>query len=168
LRAALPESAVRWTRPEQLHVTLRFLGKVDLSSVEALVLSVGRACDGFGAVGLRAGGLGMFPDAGRPRVIWVGVTDPGGRLTMLQRAVEGAAAAFTAEKPERTFTGHVTIGRCRDMGRQEVVELRTLGDAMQRRRFGEWTADRVDIVRSELGPGGSRHTTLAALNLGPA
>jgi 2'-5' RNA ligase len=168
LRAALPEHAVRWTRAEQLHVTLRFLGEVDRSRTEALVLSVARACDGFGAVGLRAAGLGMFPDARRPRVIWVGVSDPAGRLTRLQRAIEAAAAAFTAEKPERTFTGHVTIGRCRDMGRRDVVELRTLGDAMQRRQFGEWTADRVDIVRSELGPGGSRHTTFAALNLGPA
>jgi 2'-5' RNA ligase len=167
LRGALAEPAVRWTRPEQLHVTLRFLGKVDLSRIDGLVVSVGRACDGFGAVGLRAGGLGVFPDARRPRIIWIGVSDASGRLMMLQKAVEAATAAFTAEAPERTFTGHVTIGRCRDVRRRDVVTLSALGGAMGRRQFGEWIADRIEIVRSELGSGGSRHTTIAALDLGP-
>ena len=165
LQAAIPGKSIRWTRPEQFHVTLRFLGDVDAQRVDALTASVGRACDGFGALQLSAAGVGLFPGLRRPRVVWIGVTERRERLTVLQRAVEAAAAGFTSEKPERTFTGHVTLGRCRAGARKEIVRLIALARGMDRRVFGDWSAGGIEIIRSELLPAGSRHTTLAAVPL---
>ena len=165
LRSALPETSVRWTKRDQFHVTLRFLGDVESLQVDDLIRSVRGACGGLGALELRAAGIGMFPNPHRPRVVWAHVDDRQERLASLQRAVEHASAAFTSEKPERTFTGHVTLGRCRTIGRGEAAKLLTLATSMERRLFGEWTADSIEIVRSELGPGGSRHTTLAVVPL---
>jgi RNA 2',3'-cyclic 3'-phosphodiesterase len=164
LRAAVPEGSVRWTKPDQLHVTLRFLGDVDAERVDELIASVQGACGHGGTIELQAGGLGVFPNRHRPRVLWTGIADRSGRLAALQRAVEAASAAFTTEKPEPAFTAHVTLGRCKTLNRKEIARLRTLMDEKPR-SFGRWTADSVQIFRSELGPGGSRHSLLAAVPL---
>ena len=161
----MPAPRVRWTRREQLHVTLRFLGNVDTQLVDELTARVAHACARFGPLQLNARGLGMFPNPRRPRVIWVRVADRHERLGALHRIVETAAAAFTSEKPEPAFTGHATLGRCISLNRKETVTLATLAVEMEHRPFGEWQADAVEIVRSELGPAGSRHTVLAALSL---
>jgi 2'-5' RNA ligase len=165
LRAALPMSGVRWTTRDHLHVTLRFLGTVDSQLVDELTGTVERSCARFGALQLNARGLGMFPNTRRPRVIWAGVTDRYERLAALQRAVEAASAAFTSQKPEPVFTGHATLGRCKPLSRKETAALATLAAEMAHRRFGEWQADAVQIVRSELASDGSHHTVLAAVSL---
>ena len=163
LRDALPSKSVRWTKREQLHVTLCFLGKVDSQRVEALIVSARRAAAQSGLLELRAGGIGMFPHRRRPHVLWTHVHERRDRLSGLQRRVAEATADFTNERPEKTFTGHVTLGRCHALTRAQAAMLAGLADAMDNRAFGEWTADRIEVVRSELGPGGSRYTTLAEI-----
>jgi 2'-5' RNA ligase len=162
LRRALAPRSVRWSRRDQLHVTLRFLGNVESQQVDELIRSVRHACEAFGVLQLRAFRIGMFPSPNRPRVLWTGVADQGHRLAALQRRVEEASAAFTHEKPEPAFVGHVTLGRCKAITRRDASTLGALAVSMERRSFGDWAADRVEIIRSELGAGGSRHTTLAA------
>ncbi len=167
LRSALPGKCVRWSRREQWHLTLKFLGNVESRRLEALTASMRGACAGFGVLQLRAGQIGFFPDARHPRVVWTRVRDGRDWLPSLQRAVETAAAGFTSEAPEPEFTGHVTLGRCRMIKRSQAEMLSMLAKAMEDRVFGEWTADRLEIIRSQLSPGGSRYTTLASLPLAP-
>lgn len=167
LRGALAERSVRWTKRGQLHLTLKFLGDVDPERLDALTHAVGRACEGFGGLQLRAGRIGGFPDLRRPRVVWTRVHDERERLPALQRVVEAAAAGFTAEKPEGAFTGHVTLGRCRTIERSQAEILAKLAGGMENRSFGQWTADRIEIIRSEMAPEGSRYTTVAEIPLAP-
>jgi 2'-5' RNA ligase len=168
LRGALPADCVCWTKRRQFHLTLRFLGAVESQRLDALIDAVRRACEGFGVLQLRAGQIGCFPDLRHPRVVWARVHDRQERLPLLQRAVETATAGFTREEPEGTFTGHVTLGRCKTIKRRHAEILAELAKAMEHSVFGEWTADRADIIRSELASGGSRYTTLAAAPLAPA
>jgi RNA 2',3'-cyclic 3'-phosphodiesterase len=165
LRAALPGTCVRWARRDQLHLTLKFLGNVEVPRLDALTASIRSACAGFGALQLRAGQIGFFPDARHPRVVWTGVRDEQDRLPSLQRVVETAAAEFTSQAPAPTFTGHVTLGRCRAITRSQADVLSTSAKAMEDRMFGEWAADRLDLIRSLLSRTGSRYVTLAALPL---
>ncbi len=165
LESTLPRDCIRWTRRAQFHLTLKFLGDVETQCIDALTNALRLACKGFGVLPLRAGRMGVFPDLRRPRLIWVGVDDAGKRLPLLQHAVEAAAAGFTSQGPEGTFTGHVTIGRCKTIKRPQIDLLAKLAQVMEDRQFGEWTTDTVDLVRSELGPGGSSYTTLSAVTL---
>ena len=165
LRGAVPEGSVRWTKRGQLHLTLKFLGNVEAQRLEALASELARACEQFGALRLRARQIGFFPGHRRPRVVWAGVDDLPERLPVLQRTVEAATAGFTGEEPEKTFTGHVTLGRCKAIQRPHAEMLAKAAKTMERRFFGEWTADRIEIIRSELGSGGSRYTTLFAVPL---
>jgi RNA 2',3'-cyclic 3'-phosphodiesterase len=165
LRRALPERAVRWTRHEQFHLTLRFLGGVEAARVEALGEAIRAACRGFGPLHLRAGQVGFFPNLRYPRVVWVGVQDQAEQLPRLQEAVECATREFTNETKEERFTGHVTLARIKGIKRPEADALGKAAAGMTARFFGQWTAYKVELMRSELLPQGARHTSLASIAL---
>jgi 2'-5' RNA ligase len=165
LRAALPAKSIRWTRPEQFHLTMRFLGSVEALQVDRLNEALRGACSGSGELQLHARKIGVFPGVRRPRVVWAGVDDRDGRLLLLQRSIEGATASFTKEPPQETFTGHITLARCREINRSDASKLAMLVEKMAGRSFGEWTAASVEVIRSQPTSQGSRYTTLAGVNL---
>ena len=166
LRGALPDGCIRWTKSEQLHLTLKFLGNVAVKHVESLTGSIRSACGQFAPLRLRARQVGFFPDRGFPRVLWVGVEDEEGRLPLLQRAIETAWHDLTAEEGAEKFTGHITLGRVKLIRRAEAEILSRAKARMAGRVFGEWTAEQVDLMRSELASAGARHESLAAIRLG--
>lgn len=166
LRRLVSHDAVRWTKPEQFHLTLRFLGDVPVERVAALQGAVNTVCAGEPALRLRAQGAGFFPNARSPRVIWAGVNDGEARLAELQKKVEAAVQPFTQEPGTERFAGHVTLGRVKFLNRPEIEKLAVRAQAVKDRLFGEWTADEVKLIRSDLSPGGARHTLLVAIGLG--
>jgi 2'-5' RNA ligase len=165
LRDAFPGKLVRWTKREQFHLTLKFLGDVPESRVPELVSSLRESCMPFSELPLRAERIGFFPDARFPRVMWVGVHDENNVLSQLQSAIEDAVKGFTAERPEKRFTGHVTLGRIPNIQRRETEALAKLTSGMSGQFFGQWVTDKVELIRSELSSSGSRYTTLADIPL---
>jgi 2'-5' RNA ligase len=166
LRRLAPHDAVRWTKPEQLHLTLRFLGDVPVESVTALKEAVDAVCSGELALRLCAQGIDFFPNTRSPRVIWVGIDDSERRLADLQEKIENAVRRFTEDPGGENFAGHVTLGRFKHFKRQEIGELTVRAQAMKDRVFGEWTAQKIEIIRSELSPEGAHYTLLAVFQLG--
>jgi 2'-5' RNA ligase len=166
LQRLVPREVVRWTRPEQFHLTLRFLGNVPSDEVEALRQAVGRACRSAPPLSLCAQGIGFFPNPRLPRVIWVGINDNGNRLVDLQKQIEGAARPFSAEPGEKNFAGHITLGRLKNAKPVDVQSLSTRAQSFATYTFGRWTASEVEIIRSELSAQGARYTVLAAIRLG--
>jgi RNA 2',3'-cyclic 3'-phosphodiesterase len=165
LRRALPKDCVRWTRREQFHLTLKFLGNVDAEKVTALTEALRAACQGFGALELSAEGVGFFPNLHRPRVVWVGVHDRREQLSLVQRAIETVTKDYTEEEATERFTGHVTLGRIKGLRRTATDTLAGLAAGLTTRFFGAWTADQAELFRSQLSPDGARHTVLASLPL---
>jgi 2'-5' RNA ligase len=182
LRSALPGNIVRWTKREQFHLTLKFLGNVAETRVNELTEALRDACANAEPLHLRAERIGFFPGAHAPRVLWVGVQDEKDALAKVQKMVEGSVENFiaspgTAAVPaasspagrqrsqEKTFTGHITLGRIERIRRSEAETLaKAVGDIAEP-FFGEWTASHVELIRSELSSGGSRYTTLAEVSL---
>ena len=156
---------IRLTRREQFHLTLRFLGNVAASRVDDLSAALRKACRDYPVLQLRAEQIGFFPDMRFPRVIWVGVHDEKDALLRLQSMIEAAVGEFTGERPEKRFTGHVTLGRIQRIKRPEAEALAKLASGMSARFFGEWVASKVELIRSELSSSGSRYTTLADIPL---
>lgn len=167
LRRALTADCVRWTKRAQFHLTLKFLGDVEVDRANDVKARLGQACEAFSAMRLKAEGVGFFPSARSPRVIWAGVHDSRGTLAQLQAAVNAALRPFTAEEPEGRFTGHVTVGRVKLIKRPQAEQLSKVARGMVDRPFGEWTADHLELIRSELAPDGARHTTLTSISLMP-
>lgn len=162
LQSLAPRRAIGWTRPEQFHLTLRFLGGVPMASLEDLKAAVGAVCANAQSLHLRAAGVGFFPNARSPRVVWAGIQDAERVLIDFQKRIEAAVRPFTAELGAENFTGHATLGRVRDLKRFDAVKLAAHAQTIKDRVFGEWMAREIEIVRSELSPAGALHTTLAA------
>jgi len=160
LRRVLPEKTVRWTKRDQFHLTLRFLGNVDANRLPALTDALRGACSGFPVLKLRAERIGCFPDLRFPRVVWVWVHDDAEHLLALQRGIETAVAEFAERKEEKKFTGHVTIGRINEFKRPQAEALAKLAHSLTEHRFGEWTANDVRLMRSELSESGAVHSVL--------
>ena len=166
LRAALNRAAVRWTKSDQFHLTLRFLGNVESGLVEPLIGALRPICQSAQALELRAAGLGFFPNAKAPRVIWTGIEDAHARLIPFQAAVQQATLKFTSEKAEQGFSGHVTLGRIKQLKGPEADLLARTAKGFSNMSFGEWTAQEVQLMRSELTAGGAQHRLVAAIPLG--
>jgi 2'-5' RNA ligase len=161
LRQKLAPGSVRWTPAEQLHLTLRFLGDVDVGRAADLTKNLQAACAPWPAFDLVASGLDFFPHAQKPRVLWVGVADAGAALQSLWAAVQAATNPYTDEPPEARYVGHVTIGRVKYLQPPDRSVLAAQAGRMARHEFGRWTADHIVLMRSELFAQGARHTVLA-------
>ena len=165
LRRAVPHGEVGWTRSVQFHLTLKFLGDVEPSRVQALAAALREVAAGFGPLRLIADGIGFFPNSRSPRVVWAGLRDRDHQLAPLQSGMEDACRAFTRESGAGPFTGHVTLGRIKRLTRPETEALARAAAALGRAVFGEWTADRIELMRSELLPAGGRHSSVASIPL---
>jgi 2'-5' RNA ligase len=166
LQPLVPRDVARWTRPDQFHLTLRFLGDVPADSVEDFKKTVGVVGRNTRSLFLRAEGVGFFPNPRSPRVIWVGINDREGRLVDLQRQIETAVGPFSPEPGEKNFMGHVTLGRLKNPKPSDAGNLAARAQALKNRIFGEWTAHEIEIIQSELSPAGARYNSLAAFRLG--
>jgi len=156
-----PPGALRWTPPEQFHVTLKFLGDVPAESVPQLEKTAAEVCTRFPPLKMSAQGIGFFPNGRQPRVIWAGASNAAGQLPGLHRQLDEALRWLApAEKPER-FSGHITLGRFKPGHHSSLEKLRVRAAGLQTRLFGDWVAGEVQLVRSDLTPTGATHTVTA-------
>lgn len=151
LRPLWPAQGVRWVLPENLHLTLRFLGAAEDEQLAALrqgLTQVAARHESFVAASEQSG---CFPDRRRPKVIWAGVADADGRLGALQRDIEAAVRAAGWPPEERAFRPHLTLGRVRPGVR------------------GKWSGElprlpvpvkAVELIASILKPAGAEYRTL--------
>ncbi len=160
-----PAGSVRWVRRDQLHLTLRFYGNVPAPDAPALTKALQDACASMSPLRLGLAGLGGFPQARHPRVVWAGVSGDVAALQHLHNQIEAATGAFGEHQENRAFQPHLTLGR--------VVADRTRGPArpanpaspawtqLDNDDLGCWTATAVHLIRSELDPRGARYTQLS-------
>jgi 2'-5' RNA ligase len=165
LRRAAPAARIGWTRPEQFHLTLKFLGNVDAQRIEDLAEAVCGVCREFAPLHLRAQQVGAFPNFRKPRIIWVGLNDAQDRLAPLQAAVELACRNFTAEESQERFTGHVTLARVKTINHADVSSLAAAALTWTQRVLGAWTAGQVELRESQLSSEGAKHTLLKTIPL---
>jgi RNA 2',3'-cyclic 3'-phosphodiesterase len=157
---------VRWTKVEQLHLTLKFLGNVPAGSLDAVKQSLAEACAETAPFLLRARGIGFFPNDRQPRVVWVGFEGDEKVLMELQRLVERRLAPF-AEKPgKERFLAHATLGRFQKYRRHKTEQLLPRAAALAGHVFGEWRVADASLFRSELTPDGARHALVAVFPFG--
>jgi 2'-5' RNA ligase len=118
-----------WARPEQIHLTLKFLGNVLVSCVENLITALQQACQGAGPFNLRLAKLGCFPNARSPRIVWVGLAGDLGALMELQGCVVQRMAAFSAHEDSQAFHPHLTIGRSNERVKKWPASRKVIAEA---------------------------------------
>ena len=153
-----PGDAVRWVRPELMHLTLAFLGEVSGDFLESAKTRLGDVAPQHKAFKMQLKGLGAFPSPGRARVVWIGTEQGKDEICALQAGVVGALRSVGYQPERRPFSPHLTIGRLRmpgDAGRAVAVGFES----------ETFTVGRVVLFRSVLQPAGPVYSVLAEFPL---
>ena len=160
LRNRCPD--VRWTPPEQLHITVKFLGEVEDRRVPEIVAGLEKATASCKPFDLRVVNAGCFPPRGDVRIVWAGVEDAAGVVAGCAGVVDGALEVVGFARESRAFSAHITIGRVREdrsSGRlREIVESAKWGPQVQE-------ISEIRLMSSVLSPRGSVYDTVAAIPL---
>lgn len=113
LQAAIP-GGVRWVDPASVHLTLKFLGDIDPNLINSVFEAMLQSARGVAPFQLRLLGLGLFPNARQPRVLWAGVDGDLDPLKDLQKRVDESVSALGFSRERQPFHPHLTLGRLRD------------------------------------------------------
>lgn len=152
----------KWVAPENLHLTLRFIGEVDEDVAEDIDRQLATVrCPAFPC---EVGGMGRFGGNGGARVLWVGVTpDPG--LVHLRDRVEKACVRAGLEPEGRKYKPHVTLARFKGKAPPRADEVVAANTGW---RGGTFTPDHFTLYRSILGHEGPAYSVLAEYPLAAA
>ena len=159
-----PGGAVRWISPEQLHLTLQFLGNVPADRLDQLAAALRDACARTAPLQLALEGVGCFPNTRNPRVLWIGIQGDLEPLGKLQEQIAQETKNFGDHGEQRAFQPHLTIGRVKSSGAEGRKVGQTIACAKVP-KLGDWDIQQVLLVQSALSPNGVRYTTLAAVAL---
>ncbi len=161
------QESIRINPTERMHLTLHFLGQLPRPTVELLPPAVAAVVAGKHGFRLSVQGVGAFPAIARPRVLWAGIAGADlPRLNALQAELgDGLRTTGLTVEGER-FHPHLTLGRVRrPLKGPERTLLREWSARWVAATFGEVPVDQVRLIRSQLGGGPPRYTTLATFDL---
>ena len=156
------DSDVRWVSADNLHITLKFLGDVDESRVPGMSFALKAALASETSFSAAMEGSGTFPASGAPRVVWVGLSQGGSRLTRLAHRVDTALAGLGFPAESRPFRPHVTIGRVKTPRNIRPVLEALETDPFEGERF---SVESVLLMKSVLTPAGPQYTVLNSFKL---
>jgi len=153
----------RWVRPENLHVTLKFLGQVMDTKLDSLRVALTQVRSPQ-PVTLEFRGLGFFPTEKHPRVFWAGM-DGSPNLKKLAEEIENAVETHGIPREEREFSPHLTLARLERPKLDEKLRRAIAQNAQ--RSFGTLRTKEFHLVESKLKPSGAEYTTLASFSFAP-
>ena len=160
LRQTLGDQIIRWVQPQNLHLTLKFIGEISTSHLEFLKQLVAQEGASHRAFELQVGGLGSFPNAQKPSILWAGLHSPP-ELVSLQKSVEMGAARLGYEREDREFSPHLTLGRVRpNVSSTERQKIKAALGAIQLGSISPTRVDSIHLFESELHPSGPIYTKL--------
>jgi RNA 2',3'-cyclic 3'-phosphodiesterase len=155
---------IRWSRPENIHLTLKFLGDVAGSRIQEIQAAVVDAVKGTGPMTLSVKGIGVFPGVKRPRVLWAGISGQTDALQRLQENLDRHLVALGFEAETRRYTGHLTLGRVKE-GRQDATRFASALEEFSETASEPFTVDAVSLYQSRLLPSGPVYTRLFTAGL---
>jgi 2'-5' RNA ligase len=156
------DAQVSWTRPANIHLTLKFLGAVEATRIQNVARAVQRAVVGINKFEIEISGAGCFPSTRSPRILWIGLPEVPDALKQLYSNLEDELDREGFAREKRKFSPHLTIARLR--GPKNATQLAELliESGFTAERF---TASEVIVMRSDLKPTGSIYTQQAIIKL---
>jgi 2'-5' RNA ligase len=147
---------ISWTKPGNIHLTLRFLGEIEESRIDSVGEAIEKAVQPFAPFTFLVTNFGAFPNFRRPRVLWIGIENPSSQLIQMAEKIEDQLSKIGFPSEKRKFSPHLTIGRVKSALSQSFVQL------LQEKSFegGEVRVEEVVVMKSELRPTGAVYTPL--------
>jgi RNA 2',3'-cyclic 3'-phosphodiesterase len=156
---------VKWVEPENLHVSLLFLGEVDDREIPAVCRVVGECCRVQAPFLMSVETVGCFPNARRPRVLWVGIGEGTQELCAVHDALEPPLLDLGCyRREERKYTPHITLGRVKSDRPTEKLTSALAKHAGW--KGGEVAVSEVLVLSSKLSSQGPEYAVLSRAKLG--
>ena len=144
---------VRWVRPQNIHLTLKFLGNIDSNQIDKVIAAMARTADDFCGVSLFTKEIGVFPNIRRPRVIWAGLNGKLETLKNLQQTLDKHLGAVGFPEETRAFKAHLTLGRVK--GKIASAQMKTAIDKLKGFESESFEIREIFLFKSELRPTGA-------------
>jgi 2'-5' RNA ligase len=149
----------KWVEPDNLHITLLFLGEVDARETPAVCKAVETVCRGVAPFAMTLAGAGAFPTVRRPRTLVVHITEGAAEMKALHDALEAPLLELGCyRREERAYTPHLTLGRVK--GQTAAEPLAAAVRQFERWQGGQTQVREVLVLSSELRPDGPEYTVL--------
>lgn len=163
-RLAKHDAPVKWVEPENMHLTLKFLGEVNSLEIPEVCRGVAEAVAEVAGFSFDIVGVGAFPKIERPRTIWLGVTIGADELAELHKQIEKGLKKLGYPPENRRFSPHLTLGRVKHAG-PELAELSELVKSLSDHPIGTTAVDEVTVFSSELTREGPVYQALSHASL---
>ncbi len=154
---------VSWVKTENIHLTLKFFGDTPGKRIDDITTGLREIAAATPPIVATITGSGVFPNARRPRVVWIGLEEKNGTLQKLASAIDDRMHALGFEKANRPFNAHLTIGRVREGSIEKTIAT------MQAMPFGSYSVffEEITLMRSELhpAPAGAIYTPISKIKL---
>jgi 2'-5' RNA ligase len=153
---------VSWTRPENIHLTLKFLGEVAEERLDDVLRATTSAAGGFGPARLALSGIGVF-DERRPRVVWAALRGDAEVVSRLWSDLDERLGEVGFARESRAFRPHLTIGRFKSPRRARELIAIANGYSLSEVSF---VASEIAVVQSKLHPAGAQYNVVKKAALG--
>lgn len=152
-----------WVRPENVHLTLKFLGSINETQVETLEAAMKLAASSVRPFTLSAHGLGAFPTMKAPRIIWIGIVK-NDTLNHLYGSIEEELSRIGFEKERRAFHPHLTL--CRVRSTAGSIDLTKTAEGFHADAPIAFPVESIGLYKSVLTPKGALYTLVREAQLG--
>lgn len=154
---------VRWVRHDGVHLTLKFIGEIELSQLDEIAAAIEKVIKNYRPFKIKLSGKGAFPNLKRPKVFWIGISEVENTIRQIQEDIETALEKIGYPREERGFSPHLTLGRVKfqdptvnkislELERMKVDEI-------------EFTVNEVVIMQSDLQPNGALYSPVRKIKI---
>ena len=157
---------VKWVDPYSSHLTLKFLGNIDVNKIREITEAIEAAAQGISPFKLEVKDLGVFPNLKRVRIVWVGVSGEVAQLSQLQQRIESNLAPLGFAPESRSFTPHLTLARVREQASPE--EQQSFGQLIASTKFDRaynFRVESINLMKSQLTSGGAIYSRISEIKL---
>ena len=148
-----------WVKPGNIHLTVIFMGNIDEKEIPGIISTIDNAACNHKTYDISLGGMGLFPDIRRPRVIWLGLNGEIDGLASLRDDLQKSLKPFGIKQEKRPFKPHLTLGRFRKPIKDPVLLKKVIEKYRDTRGPGGKLQELV-MFKSELNPGGAVYTRI--------
>jgi len=153
---------VKWVKPDNIHLTLKFLGNIKEESAEKIIKIMEKVCGQYNPFNLNIKGVGMFPNLRAPRVLWIGIENKE-VIKPLQKEIDYGMESIGFQRDNKNFKPHLTLCRFRSsIGKNGLLQA---VKPHERDSLGTITVKYITFMRSDLNPAGAQYTKIAEVPL---
>jgi 2'-5' RNA ligase len=157
---------VKWVAPDNIHLTLKFLGEINRDKLNAVIKTTEKIAQDKLRFRIVISTLGVFPNTDHPKVIWAGTEEADIETRAIANNLEEKLGKLGIPREERKFSSHITLGRTKSLINKDALisSLNILSDEFRRERL-DFTADKIIVFKSTLSSGGPVYEALKEIAL---